>query len=88
MQDAPFKGALEPPLVRLLPLLVDDPEGDVLVRRPGDEADDAGGAVGALGVSLNLVRRSLRGFEILLLLRSECSEGSQSSTPELFERMP
>eukprot|EP00955_Chlamydomonas_euryale_P012448 134064-Chlamydomonas_euryale.AAC.2 len=39
--------------------LVDDAERDVLVRRPGDEAQDARGAVGARWVWLHLVRRRL-----------------------------
>lgn len=34
MQDAPFKGALEPFLVTVLPFLVDDPECTVLIWRP------------------------------------------------------
>ena len=41
MQDAALVDALETALVRVLPLAVDDFEGQVDVRRAGLEADDA-----------------------------------------------
>ncbi len=41
MQDAALVRALEAAPVRRLPLLVDDPEGDVLVGGPGREDQDA-----------------------------------------------
>ena len=45
MQDAALKGALEALLVRVLPLLVQDLEGDVLIGRARLEDQQARAAV-------------------------------------------
>ena len=50
VHDASLEGALEPALVRVLPVLVDDLERDVLVRGPRLEHQHRGLAVlGAVG---------------------------------------
>ena len=41
VQDAALEGALEALLVTVLPLLVDDPEGDVFIGRPRVESQEA-----------------------------------------------
>lgn len=45
VEDAALEGALETLLVRVLPLLVDDAEGDVLVGRPRLYPQNAGVSV-------------------------------------------
>ncbi|CAN0879895.1 hypothetical protein LINGRAHAP2_LOCUS13353 [Linum grandiflorum] len=57
MKYPTFKSTLEPLLVRELPLLIHNPESDILVRRPGVEPDDA--RLVATSVSIDSVRRSL-----------------------------
>jgi len=58
-EDALVKRRLEAAPVRLLPLAVDDAEGDVLVWRACVEEDDARRAVLGLLVGQQLVRRCL-----------------------------
>ena len=59
VQDAALKRALEAALVAVAPLLVDDPERNVLVGRACDEADHARRVVHTVGVLLDLVRGRL-----------------------------
>jgi hypothetical protein len=60
MENSSFKSTSKSTLVRLLPLFVHDPEGNVLVWRPCNESDDASGTICTLRVLLNTIRRGLQ----------------------------
>ncbi|CAN0879886.1 hypothetical protein LINGRAHAP2_LOCUS13349 [Linum grandiflorum] len=57
MQYPALESALESLLVRVLPLLVHNPESDILVRRSSVEPDDA--RLITTSISINRIRRSL-----------------------------
>jgi len=57
LQDPLVKHRSEPSFVRMLPLPLDYPEGDLLVRRTSNELQDTGGSISRLGILFKLEGR-------------------------------